>query len=479
MPTIAAMQASSTASTCSWVTELARVTELTPDVSLDCRSLAMADGLCVGHSPDPNKDSSSLRAAFAAADTRTPLNAAGWVIPFAVDLVGRQFSMIDCRAATFLEEVKLRDVEIDGKAWFNRARFLKPPSFLRCQFRGATRFDGAIFATESDFESATFSADAEFRGAEFRGFVDFSWAVFSISPSFSQAVAERGAKFEGTVFKARATFDETWLGPASTFDECDLSLVGFRGTRLTSTHLSAAYGLASAEFESVIWSVWRRGPRLRVRDFRRLARTGLPRFIRPMTRYWSGARSLGGIVYEERLARTHGDKDDFLSAEKVYRELRRGAEARRDYLESNRLHIREMEMRRLRKGNSLKRLRWLRSNVLSLEALYRTLSLYGMRAWQPACWLAVLLLVVFPVVFAVGGFEVVSRRVELWPVNWPMTWDAYGPLVAHTMRTASLVADLQGSSNNAAVQATNAALRVIGPLFALLVSLAIRRRFRS
>jgi hypothetical protein len=275
----------------------------------------------------------------------------------------------------------------------------------------------ATFELEATFDDAR-SRDLEFFDVNFNG------------PTGFRRFSAETLRFTNTAF-----------GPWASFEETDMTRALFSNCDVDGLQLLRAVNLANGEFHNCRWPV--RG------------------------------------IFEERRARETAELSRYRDAARVYRELRRGSESRRQYDDANMFDWREMEMRRLAIGRTEPRWGALRRTILSVEALYRWFGSYGHSLRLPLIWLALLVVVVYPYVFAVAGIQFAG---ELFVVGWPnehnIGLDAFLKLIAFSARTAALINEPSGSVLTPVAQLAEVSLRVAGPVFALLFSLALRRRLR-
>jgi len=310
---------------------------------------------------------------------------------------------------------------------FSGLKFACPIDFRGTQFKRHARFDNADFTT-AYFVYATVDGEAMFDDARSRD-LEFFDVRFNGPSGFRRFSAET------------LRFTNTTFGEWSSFEETDMTRALFSHCEVEGLQLGRAVHLANGEFHNCRWS--KRG------------------------------------VFEERRARETGDIRRFRDAARVYHELRRGAEIRRQYDDPNMFDWREMEMRRIAIGRATPRLGALRSTLFSVEALYRWFGSYGHSLRLPLIWLVVLVAAAYPYVFAFAGMELAGHSYVIgWPTDLSSARDAYLELVAFSARTAALINEPVGSTLTPAAQLAEVSLRVLAPVFALLFSLALRRRLR-
>jgi hypothetical protein len=389
---------------------------------------------------------------------------------------------VDLRAAHFEKPVDFGTSVFSNTVDLTDAVFEDQLSCTWCVFSDSLFLQRAQFVGKADFTVVHFDADIELADAVFNRPADFSYTRFAIAPGLQNVQFRRGGSFAGAVFKERSTFGRAVFGGRTWFTQADLTLVKFSQCRMDHVSLAGAHSISKAEFDDVEWGRLRRhrGPWRFVRRVRTATRRA--RFapaIRAMTRRVPVVGSIHGAVLEERAAWRQGTPAGFTSAEHVYRELRRGFDERRMSSEAFRCQARELEMRRFAKGAGVGQplAAWLRTNVMSLEALYWALGNYGSSHWRPLVWL-LLLLITFPFAFALAGLEIEDVSYRLGPID-SSTWSAYWQLFGVGVRTAALQNDLPSLRMSPTALILQTLLRVAGPFLALLISVAVSRRFRS
>jgi len=402
---------------------------------------ALADGCCLVHSADPNKPTAAMQQAIVDfAKNGYKLAARGWVFPFDVDLSG-----------TGIWQLNLRDAVFKGNVTFANSYFnpTSEASFEGTTFERDVTFSNFQFQCPTDFRGTTFKRHARFDNADFRN-AYFVYAIFDGDATFDDARSRElqffDVKFNEAVgfrrFSAETLrFTNTAFGQWASFEETDMTRALFSHCDVRGLQLSRAVNLAHGEFFDCQW----------------------PR----------------GGVFEERRARDTQEVPRYREAARVYRELRRGSETRRQYDDADTFDWREMEMRRLAVGRGAPRLGELRRTIFSVEALYRWLGSYGHSLRLPVLWLVVLVVVVYPYLFAFAGIELAGQTYSVRPpTDRSSVGDGYLDLVAFSTRTAALISEPVGAALSPAAQLVEVSLRILGPLFALLFSLAVRRRLR-
>jgi uncharacterized protein YjbI with pentapeptide repeats len=387
------------------------------------------DLMCAGHSRDSSKNPDETQKQFS--DLQKNLACAEWVFNYPVQLAGREIASVDFRNARFQRTVDLERTSFDDRALFG----------------------GAYFASGVSFEGANFKSGADFADTSF----------------------PLGVGFRSTAFGAPTTFLRTYFGADSGFGGASLEKVTFRQCALGNIVLSEAYAIAKAEFDEVIWTT--PPPPGDVAKYDDAWRASAIRSG------WTGNSG----VREERTARATNTRSDFAAAEKVYREIRRSLEDHRHFRLASRIGARELEMRRLALGaadsqQDAKRRnpwRWVRANWLSLEAWYRRFSDYGESTWKPLAWLGAVL-VLAPWALAACSLQIAGQQYVLAYPFAPGTnaRQAYLDLLTFAFRTTALLPEPALTQFNTGSQTLQILLRVAGPFFALLYTLAVQRRFQ-
>lgn len=494
----------------------------------------VSDRRCDLHSADPDKDPQAIEDELAKMRASHRFECRGWVFPREVDLRNESFEAARFNGTTFAGHAQFDGATFPGDAWFDHATFTGEARFNGATFTSAAWFFGATFtsaaffspatftgmavftnaiftgdagfsrvtfASNAQFEGATFAGHAAFVGATFAGVAVFSRATFAgnaafvgatfaedawfdaapftgidrfadckfeSAPSFRETRFEGGAGFTAVRFAARTTFDMTVFGPGSTFAHTVVVDLTFRACAMGTVALAEVYGVAKAEFDRVTWG-------------EQLSLSASPDEASNEPRH-----RINGVTVEEVKAQEGRTKDDYETAERVYRELRRSAEEHKQFQEAHRLSTRELEMRWLSLGTQRPAWwGWLRMHLLSLPAWYRGLSDYGESAGKPLLRLA-LLLMLSPVVLAAFGIELGTKSDHteyslqpLFQADLGAVWSAYETLFVFGLRSAVLLPDPPNIPVFSVwVQLWLVFLRLASPFLALLFSLAIRRRFR-
>jgi uncharacterized protein YjbI with pentapeptide repeats len=290
----------------------------------------------------------------------------------------------------------------EGKAEFSKARFEKDCNFLQAHFEGKGYFNEAKFSGEAVFIDCEYVGFASFVGARFGGRATFLGTVFGDSTTFVNADFSKEAYFEGTIFKSpwinfqganfsgRALFSGKFFNEETTekteaerrsqrifqdvavdfrtvltheaksfvFRKADLQRVLFEDT-----------DLRNVEFIDVLW------PEIHGRSCV---------YDQEVPRNEQGDVVVGialRAVAPKKRERTARKKNfPWGSIEKLYRDLKRHHDDRRDYQKAGDFHYGEKEMQRGNPQTKPAQRFFLR--------LYRLASGYGEEYLRPLLWAA-------------------------------------------------------------------------------------------
>jgi uncharacterized protein YjbI with pentapeptide repeats len=296
----------------------------------------VSDARCVLHSSDINKDRDAFWARYGSDRSKDKHDFVGWVFPGVLDLANEIWSTAGFAGAQFLGGANFSRLTIAHSADFNRAVFLDKAECPLMRFNGDAYFNGTHFRGVANFTGATFAQHASFFGAEF-----YDDTFFASGVRF-----EKGSRFVKTKFHRGVSFDDVWFAESAVFDGCairppqpsytalgtilgnfmraDLHNVVFRSCTLSDAELSGAYAIDQAEYENITWG------EIGVRH--------------PITGH---SKTVREVISEERSARETDDPQDFGSAERIYRNLRRSYEGHRRFILAAAFWARELEMRRM------------------------------------------------------------------------------------------------------------------------------------
>lgn len=241
-------------------------------------------------------------------------------------------------------------------------------------------FNEATFSLKADFSEVKFLQVAHFNLTTFSQGVDFLRAEFS-EVYFMGTIFEEEAKFSWAKFK-----DKAFFLPAS-----DLKKVVFGGpSRFVFTHF-----LEEVIFQDVNLSlcVFLHSNIDRV-DFRycTFAEKGRRKNV-----------LRDEIECDEKVEKNESDRKDYEHVRRLYLELKRNFEEKKDWNKAGDFHFGEMECRR-QKMNS-----WWKRNILSLEALYFGLSGYGERPWRAFRILLEFVLILFPLLYILSEGKTITE----------------------------------------------------------------------
>ena len=297
--------------------------------------------------------------------------------------------------------VNFNKARFEALADFTNSKFKVTSSFIHTSFLGDAVFIATKFCECANvkFSFTTFSKDCDFIEARSRSRIDFYRCVFTEEAVFRNAVLQGPTEFHGSVFGHRATFGDD-PGRQSEekrlrvrFVNMDMVNVAFRGADLREASFWHCANLDRAELSSCRWN--------NAFDRQRVLYDELAlRRCKPKWGSWGDNTNVTDTLSYE----------DWERAESTYRDLRRNFEDRRDYAGASEFYVGEMEMRRLTKPR-------LERNILSLEALYFSLSTYGESWRKPLVWLLILLLLSSSV-YALSGLELAVSKPPL-RISWP------------------------------------------------------------
>jgi hypothetical protein len=304
-------------------------------------------------------------------------------------------------------------------------------------------FGGDFFASEAVF----YEKPSVFDRVTFRGAVVFNHASFVTAPSFILVKFADNCGVNSVTIDSPLSFVEVDFGAYTTFAATDMSRVTFRRCKMSGVALAEARDVAAADFDANDWQGNGRGP---------------------------------VTLHEEKSARRTRNRTEYLAAERAFREVRRSLEDRRHFTEAGRFASREIDMRRLALSAAEVRPHWmglLRTWLVSPEALYLHSSLYGDSITRPALVLLGLL-ALSPFALAVSGINLGEGVYACGQAAPLVAAQSYMALLAYSLRTAALIPDPIAVKLEPGAQIYVVFLRLAGPCFALLISLAVRRRFR-
>jgi uncharacterized protein YjbI with pentapeptide repeats len=288
---------------------------------------------------------------------------------------------IDFSRATFTQAADFRDTNFTQSADFNGATFTQGANFNGATFTRGASFCGAKFTQNVDFSEAVFEQDAFFC---FREGIDLSWAQFSEAAFFRNTEFRHGLSRSVGLDFSNVTLEHP---EKVEFYDVDLGQAVFVNTDVSRVDFALVH--------------WRK---------------------RGNGRYCLFEEDVEMVGAVAKL--TNGGDGNALIAE-TYQQLKRNYDAKGNYWLAGHFHYGEMEMLRLHSERNWAPLRWLERN-LGLTALYKYASAYGESMTRPLAWLAVIVLVVFPLLYpATAGLEVNpgvhEQGLTGWRVNY---WNA-------------------------------------------------------
>jgi len=371
--------------------------------------------LCILHSRRPDKDRGAFAQALAAHLAGGRGNFSRMVFPLPADFGGAELptaffngtlflEACDFSGATFGDMAFFQDAVFTSQASFAFATFSHAGTFARARFQGAAHFRGATFQGPADFSGAQFEGEADLAESHFAEGANLAGAVFRGETSFREAGLAGGADLGGALFAGRPSFQRTRFAGGAVFARAELPAgadfqgslfegVGpdFSGAILGGETLFGGRegGEAPPAFAGVAASFQRarlaEGGRILFReaDLRRCRFLGIDaRGLRFERALWPSVPGQGRVGVYDELAPGEGPLP-WGRLERLYRELRRGAEAEGETERAGDFRYGELEMRRRNPETrpSARRLLW----------LFERLSGYGERypralGLAAGCW---------------------------------------------------------------------------------------------
>jgi uncharacterized protein YjbI with pentapeptide repeats len=299
--------------------------------------------------------------------------------------------------ATFTEDAVFSDATFTHGADFFRAKFTQIAQFLGATFTQAAVFSKAVFTQTANFSAANFKQAVYFFKAAFTQAANFREATFTQDADFTEAKFEKEANFRWAMFKGRAEFRETlFREDGSALPGLVFGLARFGKPELVlfyQTYLGQALFHNCDVTKFTFWNVrWRRRGNGKSMVFEEDERLALDQ------------------VQTNALNPKEGSTDDrnFDLIAKLYQQLKKNYDDKRDYWTAGDFHYGEMEMKRLATPQPNRLSRWLKNMGLAgsrfevfrrrwhrnvgLAALYKYASEYGESYNVPALWLAGFLL---------------------------------------------------------------------------------------
>jgi hypothetical protein len=287
------------------------------------------------------------------------------------------------------------EAQFGDEAFFLRTKYSNKALFMNTKFGDKALFDGAQFGKAS-FWSAQFGNGTSFRVTKFGNETTFV-----------------NLKFRDQLSFCRARFIGETLFQSIPFEQPNTNVIDFTGVVFEKPHQVHMHNMDMNSIALV---------RTNVQDVNFLDCT------------WPTIGKRYGVfdeIYYSKLQKSDHKKEQeserFLEPasleeiEQLYLRLQSNCESNKRYDEAGDFYIGAMEMRRLQiaqNKNWLKR--WLRQNVLSLEAWYRNVSFYGERWTRTLLWM-LLVVFLFPAIYLLSGFEYPAMN----PMNGQYTFLNY------------------------------------------------------
>lgn len=273
---------------------------------------------------------------------------------------------IDFSEVIFSQHVRFLSAKFLQEVNFVRATFIQSVSFSHVKFSQKVYFDRAIFSQEVSFLGTCFDKGVYFSWAEFRGRVLFRPVTVSIGDIKGPVVREKEVTLGyPTLFRYTKFIGEV------IFQEVDLSHCSFLYSNIDKVYFwSCKFGEKEERLLGII-------PHRR----RNVLRDELDSD--------EGAKG-----------NPKGAKEEYEHVRRLYLELKRNFEDKKDWNTAGDFHYGEMECRRKMKG-------W-----FSLEGFYFLASGYGERSLRAFIVLFVLICLFFPVMY------VIFERDPFWVSVW-------------------------------------------------------------
>jgi hypothetical protein len=173
---------------------------------------------CVLHSPE-NEKSSAFKEVLKRKLDREDFNFKGVWFPDELSFSDFSFSMkadfgdaifngmTSFAQVTFKAEADFSKATFNAMAYFGRGSFSATADFSAARFNAMAYFSEAAFgAGVADFGSAIFSSEADFSGAAFNAEANFRWASFKDQTSFRGTAFNELANFRDATFNAKTDF---------------------------------------------------------------------------------------------------------------------------------------------------------------------------------------------------------------------------------------------------------------------------------
>ena len=314
------------------------------------------------------------------------------------NFIGATFSQANFMEARFSQKANFGGATFSQGAGFGWAEFSEA-NFWRATFSKEAYFRGARFSQRANFNFAKFSKVANFREATFSEAADFSWATFSKIAGFRGTAFGKGVKFDRAEFMDNAFFlpteieiievlvekkiREVKLGDPTSFrhtrflgevrfQEVDLRHCSFLHSNIDKVDFRyCSFGNKDEKLLGFI--PHRRQNVLRDEiDADKVVGAGL-------------APALPGVAARATPTGKGVREEKYEPVRRLYLELKKNFEEKRDWNTAGDFHYGEMECRRKMKEG------WLWRNILSLGAVYFWLSGYGERPLSAAVSLGLLI----------------------------------------------------------------------------------------
>ena len=311
---------------------------------------------------------------------------------------GRAFNKpVDFSEATFSEEVDFSRATFSQEAHFSEATFSQRADFNFAKFSQGADFGGAKFSqanfmgakfSQAYFIRATFSQEVDFNGATFSQLANFMGTTFS-QANFIAATFSQRAYFIAATFSQEAVFCfARFEGETIRFQDVDLSNASFLHSNIDKVDFRyCSFGNKDEKLLGFI--PHRRQNVLRDEiDADDAVGTALV-----AVRERTGASPAPTQKTEKEVR-----EEKYEPVRRLYLELKKNFEEKRDWNTAGDFHYGEMECRRKMKEG------WLWRNISSLEAVYFWSSGYGERPKRAFVVLVLLVGFLFPIILSMDVF---------------------------------------------------------------------------
>lgn len=402
---------------------------------------------------------------------------------------------------TFERMFEINEVSFEGGCDFSNVIFKDTPKFKSVDINSYLRFYHCTFQRSFNFQNKTIESEVSFEGTSFKKWADFRNFNCERNINFSNSIFEGEANFKNSHFKGEVDFTH------SSFDDSENGSVSlnFKNSTFEDNVWFVGENFSNPIFENSavnFTNIDQRNVKIHFQNANLQQTQFLNTVIEdiefqevdwPTVHYgtWSPLKYFGRNhqLYDEKLLRNNDyllaikDGSDDLNApdllpwgkvERLYRQLKKNREDRRDYSSGGEFHIGEKEMKFESPDTS--------KGMKFLLFCYKYLSFYGERALPP--FLGLMALIVISSVFYLGfGLQTTEETIYLCLKNCEGYWSSLKVWLntfLFSTRTASLFGTLNFKyvHQNLSVQIIMTLERIISPLLLATLVFAIRQRIR-